>query len=153
SPPAADPMLATSPQLATAPGRGRTHPTCHTHPYARASPGDGTAQRPAGPRRSSPQPITLDPPGINKSLISAYHRANLAGFGTLVGAFRRGFLTRFRLEREMKFKRNKLRNAIALSLAAGAVVLGGTGSALAQEATEQATPTSLDTVTVTGSRI
>ena len=55
----------------------------------------------------------------------------------------------------MKLKRSKLRNAIAMSLAASAVVAIGTGSALAQETTpqESATPTSLDTVTVTGTRI
>ncbi|MCD9027522.1 TonB-dependent receptor [Luteimonas sp. BDR2-5] len=53
----------------------------------------------------------------------------------------------------MKLKRNKLRDAIAFSLAASAVVLAGTGSALAQDAAEQPTATSLDTVTVTGTRI
>jgi len=52
----------------------------------------------------------------------------------------------------MRLKRNKLRDAIAFSLAASAVVLAGTGSALAQDAAAE-TPTSLDTVTVTGSRI
>jgi len=50
----------------------------------------------------------------------------------------------------MTFKRNKLRNAIALSLAASALVSGTT---IAQEASDQPTPTSLDAVTVTGSRI
>jgi len=53
----------------------------------------------------------------------------------------------------MRLKRNKLRDAIAFSLAASAVMLAGTGSALAQDAAEEQTATSLDTVTVTGTRI
>ncbi|HRN62942.1 MAG TPA: TonB-dependent receptor [Luteimonas sp.] len=52
----------------------------------------------------------------------------------------------------MRLKRNKLRDAIAFSIAASAVAFAG--SALAQDATEQQqTATSLDTVTVTGTRI
>ena len=55
----------------------------------------------------------------------------------------------------MRLKRNKLRDAIAFSLAVSAVALAGTGAALAQEAEEaqNQTPTSLDAVTVTGTRI
>ncbi|WP_298573747.1 TonB-dependent receptor [uncultured Luteimonas sp.] len=56
----------------------------------------------------------------------------------------------------MRLKRNKLRDAIAFSLAASALVLAGTGTAVAQDSSEQQTqqtPTSLDTITVTGSRI
>ncbi|TWT21169.1 TonB-dependent receptor [Luteimonas marina] len=53
----------------------------------------------------------------------------------------------------MRLKRNKLRDAIAFSLAASAVMLAGAGSALAQDAAEEQTATSLDTVTVTGTRI
>ena len=55
----------------------------------------------------------------------------------------------------MRLKRNKLRDAIALSLAVTAVTLAGSGAALAQETEESQTqtPTSLDTITVTGSRI
>ena len=53
----------------------------------------------------------------------------------------------------MRLKRNKLRDAIAFSLATSAMMLAGTGAAFGQEATEQQTPTSLDTITVTGSRI
>ncbi|MCA0393592.1 MAG: TonB-dependent receptor [Proteobacteria bacterium] len=58
----------------------------------------------------------------------------------------------------MRLKRNKLRDAIAFSLAAGTLALAGTGSVMAQEATQtesssQTQATSLDTITVTGSRI
>lgn len=56
----------------------------------------------------------------------------------------------------MRLKRNKLRDAIAFSLAVGAVTLAGTGAVLAQEAGDpqnQQTPTSLDAITVTGTRI
>src|SRR5690606_31819020 len=55
----------------------------------------------------------------------------------------------------MRLKRNKLRDAIAFSLAVSAVALAGSGAALAQEAEEaqNQTPTSLDAVTVTGTRI
>ncbi|MDH7453385.1 TonB-dependent receptor [Luteimonas composti] len=54
----------------------------------------------------------------------------------------------------MRLKRNKLRDAIAFSLAVSAVTLASTGAALAQQA-EQSPPeaTSLDAITVTGSRI
>jgi len=54
----------------------------------------------------------------------------------------------------MRLKRNKLRDAIVFSLAVSAVTLASTGSALAQQ-TEQSPPeaTSLDAITVTGSRI
>ena len=53
----------------------------------------------------------------------------------------------------MRLKRNKLRDAIALSLAVTAVTLAGSGAALAQETEESQTPTSLDAITVTGTRI
>jgi iron complex outermembrane receptor protein len=54
----------------------------------------------------------------------------------------------------MRLKRNKLRDAIALSLAVSAVTIAGTGTALAQDAEQSSTElTSLDAVTVTGSRI
>ncbi len=44
-------------------------------------------------------------------------------------------------ERSMRLKRNKLRDAIAFSLAASAVMLAGAGSALAQDAAEEQTAT------------
>lgn len=57
----------------------------------------------------------------------------------------------------MRLKRNKLRDAIAFSLAVGSLTLGGAATALAQdeqaEQTSTETPTSLDAITVTGSRI
>ena len=55
----------------------------------------------------------------------------------------------------MTLKRNKLRNAIAYSLAVGAISLAGTGAAFAQSTTPQSEQeaTQLDTITVTGTRI
>jgi iron complex outermembrane receptor protein len=56
----------------------------------------------------------------------------------------------------MRLKRNKLRDAIAMSLAVSAMTLAGTGAALAQDTEEgqsQQSPTVLDAVTVTGTRI
>jgi iron complex outermembrane receptor protein len=56
----------------------------------------------------------------------------------------------------MRLKRNKLRDAIAMSLAVSAVTLAGSGAALAQETEEtqpQQSATVLDAVTVTGTRI
>lgn len=55
----------------------------------------------------------------------------------------------------MKFKTNKLRDAVIFALAVGVTSAAGTGIALAQqETTEQTTEaTSLDTITVTGTRI
>src|SRR5690606_3513566 len=56
----------------------------------------------------------------------------------------------------MRLKRNKLRDAIAFSLAASALVLAGTCTSVAQDSNEQQTPqtpTSLDTIAVAGSRI
>ncbi|MFT4197286.1 MAG: TonB-dependent receptor [Pseudoxanthomonas sp.] len=60
----------------------------------------------------------------------------------------------------MKVQRTKLRDAIALALTVGATSLLATGTASAQETTtttdttqQSSTPTSLDTLTVTGSRL
>jgi iron complex outermembrane recepter protein len=55
----------------------------------------------------------------------------------------------------MKLKRSKLRDAIVISLAAGAVAFTAAGAASAQEseATEPQQASSLDTITVTGTRI
>ena len=54
----------------------------------------------------------------------------------------------------MKLKRTKLRDAIAISLAAGAITLAGTGTAFAQDASQsQEEAVELDTITVTGTRI
>ena len=56
----------------------------------------------------------------------------------------------------MNLKRNKLRDAIAFSLAVGAVSLGAAGAASAQDqsaAPQSQSPTSLDAVTVTGTRL
>jgi hypothetical protein len=54
----------------------------------------------------------------------------------------------------MKLKRSKLRDAIVISLAAGAVAFTAAGAASAQEseATEPQQASSLDTITVTGTR-
>ncbi|MFT4256726.1 MAG: TonB-dependent receptor [Pseudoxanthomonas sp.] len=53
----------------------------------------------------------------------------------------------------MKLKRNKLRDAIAVSLAVGAATLATAGTALAQDASTGEQAANLDTITVTGSRI
>src|SRR5690606_28758434 len=61
-----------------------------------------------------------------------------------------------RWRERMRLKRNKLRDAIAMSLAVSAVTLAGSGAALAQETEEtqpQQSATVLDAVTVTGTRI
>lgn len=57
-------------------------------------------------------------------------------------------------EREMIFKTNKLRDAITFALAVGATAVAGTGVAIAQDAAPaQQDATTLDRITVTGSRI
>lgn len=55
----------------------------------------------------------------------------------------------------MRLKRSKLRDAIVVSLAVSTFAAAGMGTAMAQETpqTTSETPTSLDTITVTGSRI
>jgi len=55
----------------------------------------------------------------------------------------------------MSFKRNKLRDAIAFALVVGAAGAFGTGAAFAQDtpAAEGETPSELDTIVVTGTRI
>ena len=53
----------------------------------------------------------------------------------------------------MKLKSSKLRDAIVVSLAVGSFAAAGMGTAMAQEASQSQTATSLDTIVVTGTRI
>ena len=53
----------------------------------------------------------------------------------------------------MKLKRTKLRDAVVLSLAVGAISLAGTGTVFAQETPQTDTPKDLDVITVTGTRL
>lgn len=53
----------------------------------------------------------------------------------------------------MTYKTTQLRDAITLALVAGATTLAATGAAFAQDAPPDTSPTTLDRIEVTGSRI